>query len=423
MFTLKLEDVNFDKIKSFCEEQNSEGETIEYKGDFPSDLEKSISAMANTYGGIILIGVEANQTTNTPILPVKGRELTKGLEEKITSICLRKIYHPYFPLVKVCPFKNEEGQDKCVVFIRVYESDQAPHAINDNTDVYLRIRSQNEPIKKFALRKATLEEVEWLKNRRQKAVENREALMQRADQRFLSMPFDPVDRMHIATTKKDLHSSYRKVSIIPLFPNKPLFEYSELSKLRDTFHNPGDRVFWLDEPISSSGSLCFPYVVKSNSLVPDWFNYSEFNIYGLVYNKHGLWENADPETRKLFDVSYFLKQIYRVVTVGKAIYEKTGFFGSTLIVVQVGEILGRSVGLIDIRLKRMSDRWCDNKIEPNIRITKICSFAELHENLDTLLVEICKEFLWCCGAGTRIKELEDRLKYLVEQAKKLFSKE
>jgi len=416
MFTVKPKEVNFEKIKRFCEEQNPEGEIIEYKGDFPSNLEKSISAMANTYGGIILIGVKANKTTNTPILPIKGRDSTEGLEETVTSICLTKISPPYIPaFVKVCPFKNEKDEDKCVVFIRVFESDQTPHAINNNTDVYFRVKSQNEPF-----RKATVDEIDWLKNRRQKAVENREALMQRADQRFLSMPFDPVDRIHIATAKKDLHSSYRKVSIIPLFPSKPLLEYSELSKLRDTFHNPRDELLCLDEPISSSGSLCFPYVVKSNSLIPDWFNYSEFNIYGLVYNKQGLWENADPETRKLFDVSYFLKQIYRVVTVGKAIYERTGFFGSTLIVVQVGEILGRSVGLIDIRPKSMREKWCDNKIEPNIRITKICSFAELNEKLDTLLVEICKEFLWCCGAGERIKELEDHLRYLVEQAKKAF---
>jgi len=336
MFTLKLEEINFEKIKTFCEEQIPEGETIEYKGDFPKDLEKSISAMANTYGGIILIGVKADQTKNVPILPIEGIALTKGLEERVTSICLRNIIHPYFPQVKVCDFKNDKGEDRVVIFIRVHESDQTPHAINNNTDVYFRIKSQNEPF-----RKATVDEIDWLKNRRQKAVENRKALMQCADQRFLNMPFDPEDRIHIATTKKDLHSSYRKVSIIPVFPNKPLFEYSELSALRNTFHNPQDQVFCLDKSISSSGSLCFPYVVKSNSLIPDWFSYSEFNIYGLVYNKQGLWEDADPENKELFYVSYFLKQIYRVVTVGRTIYEKAGYFGSALIEMEVGGILGK----------------------------------------------------------------------------------
>ena len=164
MFTLKPEEVNFDKIKDFCEEQNPEGETIEYKRAFPTDsakLAKSISAMANTHGGIILIGVRANKTTNTPIMPIEGMELTQGLEEKVTSICLTNIYHPYFPSIKVCDFKNDNGEDRAVVFIRVLESDQTPHAINNNTDVYFRIKSQNEPF-----RKATIDEIEWLKNKR-----------------------------------------------------------------------------------------------------------------------------------------------------------------------------------------------------------------------------------------------------------------
>lgn len=425
MFTSKLEEITYEKIRRFCEEQNPEGETIEYKEAFPSDnwkLAKSISAMANTYGGIILIGVEADKIKNTPNPSINGIKPEKGLEERVTSICLRNIYPPYFPpIVKVCDFKNEKGEDRAVVFIRVHESDQTPHAINNNTDVYLRIRSQNEPLKKGTLRKATLDEIDWLKNRRQKAVENREALMQRADQRFLNMPFDPVDHIHIATTKKDLHSSYRKVSIIPLFPNKPLFEYSELSELRDTFHNLQDQVFCLNEPISSSGSLSFPYVVKSNSLIPDWFNYSEFNIYGLVYNKQGLWENADPETKELFDVSYFLTHIYRTVSIGLAIYEKAGYYGSVLIDVQVGGILGKRICVVENYRERHP--WCTNRIEPNIHITKTSSVAELNENLESLVIEICKDFLWSCGVTEEMRDESQTvkiLKNLYNTAKKSF---
>jgi len=416
MFTLKLEEVNFEKINTFCEEQNPEGETIEYKRDFPSDLEKSISAMANTYGGIILIGVEADKTTNTPILPIKGRELEKGLEEKVTSICLRKIYHPYFPLVKVCPFKDEKGGDKCVVFIRVYESDQTPHAINNNTDVYFRIKSQNEPF-----RKATVDEIDLLKNRRQKAVENRERLVEIADRRFESMPYDLVDQVQLKFVHKDLHSSYRKVSVIPLYPSKPLLQYPELLDLRDTFHNSHDQVLVLDNPISATGSLCFPYVRKSEGKTPDWFNYTEFNIFGLVYNKQSLLENANPGTKELFDISYFLKQVYRVVTAGKAIHEETGYYGNALIDVQVGGILGKKIGAIENR--RASYGWFSNIIETDIHIEKVCSFGDLNENLDSLIINLCKEFLWCCGGGDKIKDnllIMSTVKNLYDGIKKSF---
>jgi hypothetical protein len=402
MFTLKLEEINFENINTFYEEQIPEGETLEYKGDLPKDLEKSISAMANTYGGIILIGVKADQIKNLPILPIEGIALIKGLEERVTSICLRSIVHPYFPQVKVCEFKNDKEEDRAVVFIRVHESDQTPHAINNNTDVYLRIRSQNEPLKKGALRKATLEEIDWLKNRRQKAIENREVLIEQADQRFNSIPYDLVDQKKIEMAHQNLHSSYREVSIIPLFPSKPLFEYSELLRLKDCFDNPKDQIFYLAEPVSSSNSLSFPEVRRTAANHPYAINYTEFNIFGLVYNKHSLWENSDPKTKDLFDVSYFLKQIFRVVTVGMAIYEKVGYLGSVLIEVKVEGILGKQIGTIDIR--RAKNGWFTNIIEPHIHIIRTDTFSGLNENLENIIIDICKEFLWCCGAGERIQE-------------------
>ena len=407
MFTLPFEQINYEKIEAFCKEQIPEGETIEYKSDFPSDLEKSISSMANTYGGIILIGIKADKTGNVPIIPIEGRDLSEGLEEKITSICLRKIYPPYFPLVKVCPLPTEKGENKCVVFIRVYESDQTPHAINHNTEVYVRIRSQNEPF-----RKATVDEIEWLKNRRQKAIENRERLIKMAEQRFRNMPHGGLDNLKAHTGPRDLYSPYRRASIIPLFPSKPLLEYIELLNLRDTFNNSRDPVLYLGTPISCSGSLSCPLVHHDSSGNPDFLNYTEFNIWGLVYNKQSLWENSDPENKELFYVSYFLKQIYRVVTVGTTFYEKAGYFGSALIEVEVGGILGKQIGVDKL--------WFKNQIEPHISITRTYIFGELNEDLENIIIDICTEFLWCCGAGERVNACASDLKNLYEKEKDSF---
>jgi hypothetical protein len=416
MFNLKPQEVTFERIEAFCKGQNPEGETIEYKGDFPSNLEKSISAMANTYGGIILIGVTGDKQTNTPKTPIQGIELKEGLEERVTSICLRTIHPPCFPWVKVCPFKNDREEDRCVVFIRVYESDQTPHAINNNTDVYFRIRSQSEPF-----RKATVDDIEWLKNRRQGSVENRERLLKVAGQRFDSMPFDSVDKVMLRMTHRDLHSSYRKASIMPLFPSRLLLAHSDLLDLRSTFHDLEDQVFILDKPLSCSDSLCFARMDTDGSGNPNYLNYTEFNRYGLVYNKQSQIENRDPQTKELFDVPYLLKQVHRVITAGRTIYRNSGFSGSALIEVQVGGVLGKQVGVVDTRSKKIRDVWCTNKIESTINITKICSFPELVEELDTLLVEICLEFLWCCGAGERIGELEGRLRHLARETTEVSS--
>ena len=68
LFALENSKVTFKEIKSFCDQQFSEGLRIEYKREFPQnvDLAKTICAFANSAGGILLIGVEADKVTNIP---------------------------------------------------------------------------------------------------------------------------------------------------------------------------------------------------------------------------------------------------------------------------------------------------------------------------------------------------------------------
>jgi predicted HTH transcriptional regulator len=93
---------------------------------------------------------------------------------------LKNIYPPVFPETKICRFGN--NHEKAVVVIRVQESDETPHTVERTTGIYVRVESQNEP------QRARYEEIEWLINRREKAVENRERLLRRAEERFDNQP-------------------------------------------------------------------------------------------------------------------------------------------------------------------------------------------------------------------------------------------
>lgn len=95
--------------------------------------------MANTLGGIILLGVEEDDE-NRPILPLKGIGFQRGLSERVINIVLTNITPPVIPEVAVCPNKKE-----ALVVIRVPQSHQTPHAISDNTQVYLRTGNRNNP--------------------------------------------------------------------------------------------------------------------------------------------------------------------------------------------------------------------------------------------------------------------------------------
>jgi hypothetical protein len=154
-------------VQDFCAQREVEGATLDYKKDIPKELERVISAMANTLGGVIIIGV-AEDNESRPVVPAEGIAMAKGLVERITSICVDNIYPPIVPDTQLCV--NDAG-DKAFLVIRVDQSREAPHAIGSNTRVYVRTGSLSDP---DVL--ATLDRIKWLSERREGAERFREWL-------------------------------------------------------------------------------------------------------------------------------------------------------------------------------------------------------------------------------------------------------
>ena len=99
IFNSQISDITWSSIEEFCDEGISEGTFLDYKENFPKSLEKTISALAKTYGGIILIGVEEDNS-NKPITPIKGIDFVRGLSEKVMHIILSNISPPIIPEIK-----------------------------------------------------------------------------------------------------------------------------------------------------------------------------------------------------------------------------------------------------------------------------------------------------------------------------------
>ena len=57
IYTAPIETVTWKDVEDFCAQGTREGAYLDYKQDFPTDLAKTIAAMANTLGGIVIIGV------------------------------------------------------------------------------------------------------------------------------------------------------------------------------------------------------------------------------------------------------------------------------------------------------------------------------------------------------------------------------
>jgi hypothetical protein len=150
-FTAPLDTVTATDVKDFLGrvEIQEEGPRLDYKaadrnGSIPTDkVLKVVIAFANTYGGVLILGVEAEQATNRPI-SWEGVQLKDGLEETVTAMCSSSIFPPVIPEVHVYPFQSDPtlpADDKAFVMVRVAPSLAAPHADKEN-HFYVRVNSQ-----------------------------------------------------------------------------------------------------------------------------------------------------------------------------------------------------------------------------------------------------------------------------------------
>ncbi len=201
LFSQPLSAIAFQDIESCCR-AFQEGVRVEYKGDI-AQVPKVISAFANTVGGVWIIGVRTD-SANRPVFPLSGIPITPGLEERIVQSSLSGIYPPLAPQVKVVPLPDDPA--RCVVLVRVLESIEAPHAIENSTRIYVRTASVSQP---FTL--AQLDRIEFLLNRRNNPSQRRERLIALAEERS---PYGSSLRL--------------RVVVAPTYPRGPILDLEDI---------------------------------------------------------------------------------------------------------------------------------------------------------------------------------------------------
>lgn len=379
LFTKPITEIQFEDIENFCKERIPEGIKVEYKSDFPNNkkLAKVVASFANTYGGIVLIGV--NESDSKPILPIKGIDYFKGIYEKINSICLKSIEPPVFPEIQICPIP--EKSNKVVVIIRVEESDETPHRVEHNTKVYIRMAGQSEPVL------APFEEIEWLMHRREKAIQNKERLLARAELRFREQPLF------------EKFAAFKKMHLIPLYPSKVLVDIDNLdiaiknARLRlqgEEF--PFNLTSWK----SLNESIIFEETIESTE---PFLAHLEINQFGLIWYKESFREDCLPEHRGKIHVLYVLEQLIKMVQFGLKLYKELGFWGALEINLTLEGVKNRRLTYEHI-LEEFESVSLDNRIE----ITRKTKVPELKQNWEEIILDIHKQFLWSCGAHHIIKD-------------------
>lgn len=372
MFREAIGDITFETIENFCKQEIEESVRIEYKEDFPRDLEKTMAAFANTYGGIILIGVEETDNA-TPKLPIKGIRVERGLQERVTAKALRGIYPPLSPEIKVCEFGKKANVDekKAVILIRIRESADAPHAVENKKRVYIRIGRQNEP--------APIDTILRMSRKREKAIENRNDMIKRATRRAITRWGDVINKEYS-----------RRISIVPLFPHVSLVELDDIykiakAKIFEACH--GCEVLPMAEGISFQ-----PHDLANKN----YFRYAEISRQGLVFYLERMYEvyyhlenevGVDPNDRLIADLSRIITSFDKVLQYALYLYGKIGFWG----MVRIEFVMPFSA-----RLKLcLGETYLGREVrgkssEEKIEISKEISVSEIKENYSDILQEFVK---------------------------------
>lgn len=309
MFNKPLFKIEYSDVEVFCN-TFGEGVRVEYKSEMIENIPKTISAFANTLGGIIIIGVETDKVQNK-VIAINGIDTRAGIEESIINSSLQGIYPSVIPEVKI--FEVPGKKDKIAVVIKVHESIEAPHAIQNSTRVYIRTGSVSEP---YEL--AEISRIEYMLKRREKPEKLKDELKAAAlnrTERFLR---------GFGTTP------YFYISILPVFPYQPLISLDELYSFCRGIRYGAIENLYIDDPDRIMEGVCRFHGNQED------FLYREINHYGLIFVCETLqkvesrWQPVGTEKDKRLYVNFvhFVNIFGRALKLAQMLYDNCGYFGN-----------------------------------------------------------------------------------------------
>lgn len=174
--TKRLAELTYEDVREFVELGLEENARLDYKEEITKDLAKHVSAMANTEGGHIVIGVEEEdedesgkkRQLNVP----KPRDAIVGVEHegkdlraKCRDIVVARTNPRVAPEVKQIPLPDDGS--RMVVVVSVEPSANAPHELIQGQERRIFVRKHDSSVP------ATLDEIERMIERRNRLREER----------------------------------------------------------------------------------------------------------------------------------------------------------------------------------------------------------------------------------------------------------
>lgn len=183
-----IDQITFDDIQAFYDARIAENIRIDYKADWPDKLSKEIAAFANTYGGLLLVGIQEDPVTRTPA-SIPGVKGDKSATERVVQAG-QSLWPPVLAEASD-PIPVPDKPGRSVYVVRVQQSCSAPHVDVQKDRVHIRTGDVSHPISN-----ADVDRIALMLRDRDRWDQKRNDLVSNALSRFLTirggqLPTDP----------------------------------------------------------------------------------------------------------------------------------------------------------------------------------------------------------------------------------------
>jgi hypothetical protein len=135
LFACSPADVTLERVRELVGQDLPESLTLEYKEKYSPSLVKSVAAMANSYGGLILVGV-TDQPGPGRLAGVPGQALVQ-----IVNACHEQLEPPWEPEIVPVPLMAE-SEGRCILVIRI-DAARAPRPLLISGAAPVRLQGRN----------------------------------------------------------------------------------------------------------------------------------------------------------------------------------------------------------------------------------------------------------------------------------------
>jgi Putative DNA-binding domain len=383
LFTSPLATIDVKDVIAFCEQAVAESVNLDYKREIPAGdkLAKTVTSFANTFGGVVLLGVDEDDRSR-PKPPFVGMTYEPKLEERIWSILIENTYPPVLPEIQICAPEN----DRTFVVIRVAQSATTPHAVRHNTSVFLRTGNITKP--ELLERLATIEEVDWLKDRRRRSEEFRQTIISsiRARRHILSI----VRRLQLAT-KPEV-----EVWLGPKYPSEPLLAPRDLEDRRKRRGLYVDRV---SEDLRVHDGVASALITKDMVGI-----YAETNVFGYTLVAVNL---ETPDMPTVVSLSSIIGTMAEVVRFATTLLPAVGYWGVCQLSVTLRGVAGH-------HLRPLGEHWVGSEktqLDNELEFRRDIAGPSLSDDiaLETLIGEVAATLAWSFGWKIEVDEVTRHL--------------